>query len=232
VARRPGCASASSRTCSGRSASIRAPASGRFYTRWTRPAHAGRGVADGARRRQADSAPARARSGRARGPARRVRRPTGCRTLVDQQRRAGRDRAHGARLLAGGPAGRGLPPHEGRAAREHVHGDLPRQRRVDEPARRVPPRVAARLRGPAGVLSRALVEGLFGVRPDALAGVLEVAPGFPECVGARAPPASRVSGSRSCAGGRHRPLSRRDALRGARRPCASRCGPAAAGWRR
>ena len=27
---------------------------------------------------------------------------------------------------------------------------------------------------------RALVEGLFGVRPDALAGVLEVAPGFPE----------------------------------------------------
>jgi len=33
---------------------------------------------------------------------------------------------------------------------------------------------------PAGVLSRALVEGLFGVRPDALAGVLEVAPGFPE----------------------------------------------------
>jgi hypothetical protein len=33
---------------------------------------------------------------------------------------------------------------------------------------------------PAGVLSRAIVEGLFGVRPDALAGVLEVAPGFPE----------------------------------------------------
>jgi hypothetical protein len=33
---------------------------------------------------------------------------------------------------------------------------------------------------PAGVLSRALVEGLFGVRPDALAGELAVQPGFPE----------------------------------------------------
>ena len=75
--------------------------------------------------------------------------------VVDQQRRAVRDRAHGARLLAGGPAGRGLPPHEGRAAREHVHGDLPRQRRVDEPARRVPPRVAARLRGPGAASRRA-----------------------------------------------------------------------------
>lgn len=30
-----------------------------------------------------------------------------------------------------------------------------------------------------GVTSRAFVEGLFGVRPDALSGVLEVAPGFP-----------------------------------------------------
>ncbi|HEX8302649.1 DUF4450 domain-containing protein [Sphingomonas sp.] len=30
-----------------------------------------------------------------------------------------------------------------------------------------------------GVTSRAIVEGLFGVRPDALSGVLEVAPGFP-----------------------------------------------------
>jgi hypothetical protein len=33
---------------------------------------------------------------------------------------------------------------------------------------------------PAGVLSRAFVEGLFGVRPDALAGELVVQPGFPE----------------------------------------------------
>lgn len=33
---------------------------------------------------------------------------------------------------------------------------------------------------PSGVLSRALVEGLFGVRPDALAGELLVQPGFPE----------------------------------------------------
>ena len=33
---------------------------------------------------------------------------------------------------------------------------------------------------PAGVLSRALVEGLFGVRPDVLAGELQVQPGFPE----------------------------------------------------
>jgi hypothetical protein len=32
---------------------------------------------------------------------------------------------------------------------------------------------------PAGVLSRALVEGLFGVKPDALAGELFVQPGFP-----------------------------------------------------
>jgi hypothetical protein len=31
----------------------------------------------------------------------------------------------------------------------------------------------------AGVTSRALVEGLFGLRPDALAGVLEVVPGWP-----------------------------------------------------
>jgi hypothetical protein len=31
----------------------------------------------------------------------------------------------------------------------------------------------------SGVMSRALVEGLFGVRPDALAGVLTVRPGFP-----------------------------------------------------
>jgi hypothetical protein len=31
----------------------------------------------------------------------------------------------------------------------------------------------------AGVMSRALVEGLFGVRPDALAGVLTISPGFP-----------------------------------------------------
>ena len=31
----------------------------------------------------------------------------------------------------------------------------------------------------SGVLSRALVEGLFGVRPDALAGELKIAPGFP-----------------------------------------------------
>src|SRR5882672_5069423 len=31
----------------------------------------------------------------------------------------------------------------------------------------------------AGVLSRALVEGLFGVRPDALAGELRVEPGWP-----------------------------------------------------
>jgi hypothetical protein len=31
----------------------------------------------------------------------------------------------------------------------------------------------------AGVMSRALVEGLFGVRPDALAGELTLAPGFP-----------------------------------------------------
>ncbi|MEO6995157.1 MAG: DUF4450 domain-containing protein, partial [Lacunisphaera sp.] len=31
----------------------------------------------------------------------------------------------------------------------------------------------------SGVLSRALVEGLFGVRPDALAGELDVEPGFP-----------------------------------------------------
>ncbi len=31
----------------------------------------------------------------------------------------------------------------------------------------------------SGVLSRALIEGLFGVRPDALAGTLIVAPGFP-----------------------------------------------------
>ena len=31
----------------------------------------------------------------------------------------------------------------------------------------------------AGVLSRALIEGLFGVRPDALAGRLNLAPGFP-----------------------------------------------------
>jgi hypothetical protein len=31
----------------------------------------------------------------------------------------------------------------------------------------------------AGVMSRAIVEGLFGVRPDALAGVLLLAPGFP-----------------------------------------------------
>ena len=31
----------------------------------------------------------------------------------------------------------------------------------------------------SGVLSRALVEGLFGVRPDALAGELRIAPGFP-----------------------------------------------------
>jgi len=31
----------------------------------------------------------------------------------------------------------------------------------------------------AGTLSRALIEGLFGVRPDALAGVLTIAPGFP-----------------------------------------------------
>ena len=31
----------------------------------------------------------------------------------------------------------------------------------------------------SGVLSRALVEGLFGVRPDALAGELRLAPGFP-----------------------------------------------------
>jgi len=33
---------------------------------------------------------------------------------------------------------------------------------------------------PAGVLSRALVEGLFGVKPDALAGEFLVQPGFPE----------------------------------------------------
>jgi hypothetical protein len=33
---------------------------------------------------------------------------------------------------------------------------------------------------PAGVLSRALVEGLFGLRPDALAGEFLVQPGFPE----------------------------------------------------
>jgi Domain of unknown function (DUF4450) len=32
---------------------------------------------------------------------------------------------------------------------------------------------------PAGVLSRALVEGLFGVKPDALAGELRIQPGFP-----------------------------------------------------
>jgi hypothetical protein len=32
----------------------------------------------------------------------------------------------------------------------------------------------------AGTLSRALVEGLFGIHPDALAGTLTVAPGFPE----------------------------------------------------
>jgi hypothetical protein len=32
----------------------------------------------------------------------------------------------------------------------------------------------------AGTLSRALVEGLFGVHPDALAGTLTIAPGFPE----------------------------------------------------
>ncbi len=32
----------------------------------------------------------------------------------------------------------------------------------------------------SGVLSRALVEGLFGVRPDALAGELKISPGFPE----------------------------------------------------
>lgn len=31
----------------------------------------------------------------------------------------------------------------------------------------------------AGTLSRAIVEGLFGVRPDALAGTLTIAPGFP-----------------------------------------------------
>jgi len=31
----------------------------------------------------------------------------------------------------------------------------------------------------AGVMSRALVEGLFGVRPDALSGVLTISPGFP-----------------------------------------------------
>jgi hypothetical protein len=31
----------------------------------------------------------------------------------------------------------------------------------------------------SGVLSRAVVEGLFGVRPDALGGILAVAPGFP-----------------------------------------------------
>ncbi|MEO7495058.1 MAG: DUF4450 domain-containing protein [Massilia sp.] len=31
----------------------------------------------------------------------------------------------------------------------------------------------------AGVMSRAFVEGLFGIRPDALAGVLTVSPGFP-----------------------------------------------------
>jgi hypothetical protein len=33
---------------------------------------------------------------------------------------------------------------------------------------------------PAGVLARAFVEGLFGVRPDALSGELVVQPGFPE----------------------------------------------------
>lgn len=33
---------------------------------------------------------------------------------------------------------------------------------------------------PIGITSRALVEGLFGIRPDALAGRLEISPGFPE----------------------------------------------------
>ncbi len=32
----------------------------------------------------------------------------------------------------------------------------------------------------SGVLSRALIEGLFGVRPDAIAGELTIAPGFPQ----------------------------------------------------
>ena len=33
----------------------------------------------------------------------------------------------------------------------------------------------------SGVFSRALIEGLFGVRPDALAGELRIIPGFPTC---------------------------------------------------
>ena len=43
---------------------------------------------------------------------------------------------------------------------------------------------AVRVSGPAfadgsGVLSRAVIEGLFGLHPDALAGDLFIAPGFP-----------------------------------------------------
>lgn len=32
----------------------------------------------------------------------------------------------------------------------------------------------------AGIMSRAMIEGLFGIHPDALAGVLTISPGFPE----------------------------------------------------
>ena len=32
----------------------------------------------------------------------------------------------------------------------------------------------------AGVMSRALIEGLFGIRPDALAGIVNIEPGWPD----------------------------------------------------
>ena len=59
------------------------------------------------------------------------------------------------------------------------HGPLPGQRRHDHGLRHGPRRVATRLRRCSWDRFASVVEGLFGVKPDALAGELVIRPGFP-----------------------------------------------------
>jgi hypothetical protein len=100
-------------------------------------------------------------------------------SMVAQQRRHGRGRAHVARLLAGEPARNRVPAVQRRTARLDVLGLCPGNvgcMTSHDMARGEAQRDFA---DAIGVNSRALVEGLFGIKPDALAGELKIVPGFP-----------------------------------------------------
>jgi len=61
-----------------------------------------------------------------------------------------------------------------------LHGDLSREYRIDELSRCLSPGIRSGISATARACCRgAVIEGLFGVKPDALAGEMRVSPGFP-----------------------------------------------------